>query len=155
MSCVFDFYVQNDWFSNLYFPTGKLHCIFWWNFIFDWRKTKSVAPPHDRPRTGLQVLFWSLCTSSIPIGRPRVLARGQGRYNGGWREQGVSTEDKENRPGGDPIGKEEFLPSVGVGFGCFHDYVSINFVNENWKVNVRPSLYKTYLNIFKPMKISM
>jgi len=37
----------------------------------------------------------------------------------------VSTEDKENRPEGDPIGKEEFLPSVGVEFGCCRDYISI------------------------------
>lgn len=37
----------------------------------------------------------------------------------------MSTEDKKNRLEGDPIGKEEFTPSVGVGFGCCRDYVFI------------------------------
>jgi len=41
----------------------------------------------------------------------------------------VSSEDKKNRP----EGKEEFLPFVGVVFGCCHDYIYIYmyFINEN------------------------
>ena len=40
----------------------------------------------------------------------------------------MSTEDEKNRSEGRR--KEEFLPSVGSGFGCRCDCVSINFVNE-------------------------
>ena len=43
----------------------------------------------------------------------------------------MSTEDKKNRSEGRR--KEEFLPSVGAGFGCCHDCASINFVNEKCK----------------------
>ena len=40
----------------------------------------------------------------------------------------MSTEDKKNWREGYPIGKENVIPSVGVGFGCCPDYVSINVV---------------------------
>jgi len=54
----------------------------------------------------------------------------------------VSTEDKKNRPEGNPTGKEEFIPRVGVGFGCCCGYISLYFVNAFHKVhvNVKPSL---------------